>query len=766
MNVYLLLATLNLCLGGLVFLLGLVIFRENPGQRLNRLVSLMLFFGGFGAVVAAIGLLAGRSTTSAVGGQAVSDLLQNVAYVWEFYFPTLFMFASIFPAERGYARRSWRIPLLPWRPGFGVLVFAPHVFHFALTAVITRWHAPVALPKLGALHYLAPVVDLIAVVTRLFLFVHQALFSLVDLGFGIATVVLLFDSIRRTTVPRLRQQLRVVAVGLTASLICYSFTTSVPALFNYKLADSVKAVLTIVALTLGSGSIAYSVVRYKFLDARLLARRGILYALASAALVGVYLIVASRLQGFLTQMFRADARVFEPVFLIVALALFQPAIAQLEQLLDQMFLKDPGDYRNVIRQLGRDLQTTIDLDELLHRTVHTLGDALLLKSAWVVAFTRQGPVVRTAGDRVPLDGELQRLTAVLPRVGTEQSSWRLSDHVEGLDRDEQALLADELGVSLLVPLRWRGEMVGALLLGDKVTRMNYTSEDVTLLTNLAGQLSVSLQNALLLRDRVAVARFEEEMNLARQIQRTSLLSVFPQLPGLEVHAVFRPSKHVGGDFYDVVDAGDGTFLIAIADVSGKGVPAALLSSMLQASLRTQAPTAAGLGDILCSINSLLYRSSSIRQFATFFLARVNPATRALTFSNAGHNWPVVSRARGGHALLERGGTVLGILEGARFEEDRLTLGPGDRLVCYTDGVTEAANAVGEQFGEERLYALIEAMPRDLGADEIAERILAGLALHLGDAEPQDDVTVLVLRALEVVTAGGDGESEAVAVAVE
>jgi serine phosphatase RsbU (regulator of sigma subunit) len=764
MNVYLLLATLNLCLGGLVFLLGLVIFRENPGQRLNRLVALMLFFGGFGAVVAAVALLAGRSATSAVGGQAVSDLLQNVAYVWEFYFPTLFMFASIFPTERGYARRSWRIPLLPWQPGFGVLVFAPHLFHFALTAVITNWHPAIALPKLGALQYLRPAFDLVGVVTRLFLFVHQALFSLVDLGFGVATVVLLFDSIRRTTVPRLRQQLRVVAIGLTASLVCYSLTTSLPGLFNYKLADSVKAALTIVALTLGPGSIAYSVVRYKFLDARLLARRGILYALASAALVGVYLVVASRLQGFMTQMFRADARVFEPVFLIVALALFQPAIAQLEQMLDQMFLRDPADYRNVIRQLGRDLQTTIDLDELLGRTVHTLSDAMLLKSALVVALTRQGPVARVAGGRTLTDAELRWLATMLPRVGAEQATWRMSDHVEGLDAEEQRVLASELGVSLLVPLRWHGEMVGAMLLGDKITGVNHTSEDETLLANLAGQLSVSLQNALLLRDRVSVARFEEELNLARQIQRTSLLSVFPELQGLEVHAVFRPSKHVGGDFYDVVDAGDGTFLIAIADVSGKGVPAALLSSMLQASLRTQAATA-GLGDILRSINTLLYRSSSIRQFATFFLARINPATRSLEFSNAGHNWPIVSRAMGGRALLDRGGTVLGILEGARFEEDRLTLSPGDRLVCYTDGVTEAANADRDQFGEERLYELIESMPRDLGAAEIAERILAGLAVHLGDQEPQDDITVLVLRALEPVGVGEDGETQREAVAV-
>ncbi len=759
MNVNLLLATLNLCLGGLVFLLGLVIFRENPSERVNRLVASMLFCGGFGAVIAAIGLLAGRSASSAVGGQAVSDLLQNVAYVWEFYFPTLFMFASIFPTERGYARRSWSIPFLPWQTGFGILVFAPHVFHFLLTAVITNWHPAVVIPKLGTLHYLNPALDLFAVVTRLFLFVHQQLFSLVDLGFGAATVVLLYDSIRRTTVPRLRQQLQTVAIGLTASLICYSFTTSLPALFNYKLAASVKAVLTIVALTLGPGSIAYSVVRYKFLDARLLARRGILYALSSAALVGLYLLVVGRLQGFLGQMFGSDARVFEPVFLIVALALFQPAIAQLEQLLDGMFLKDPSDYRNVIRQLGRELQTTIDLDELLNRTVRTLGDALLVKTAAIVAFTRQGPVAQTTAGHGLDEAQLRRIATLLPHVSNEQSSWRASDPIDGLDEAEQEELRNGLGVSLLVPLRWRNETVGALLLGDKLTGMTHTSEDVTLLTNLAGQLSVSLQNALLLRDRVAVARFEEEMNLARQIQRTSLLSVFPELPGLEVHAMFSPSKHVGGDFYDVVDAGDGTFLIAIADVSGKGVPAALLSSMLQASLRTQATSSTGLGDILRSINTLLYRSTSIRQFATFFLARINPATRTLEFSNAGHNWPVVSHARGGRALLERGGTVLGILEGAKFEEDRLTLMPGDRLVCYTDGVTEAANPSNEQYGEERLYALIDDMPRDLCAREIAERMLADLAEHLSGEEPQDDVTILVLRALDTAAVTPDAEPE-------
>lgn len=759
MTPYLALSTLNLCLGGLVFLLGFVIFRENPGQRLNRLVALLLFFGGFSAVLAAAGLLAGRAASPTTSAQAVSQLLQNMSYVWELYFPTLFMFASIFPEERRYARGKWKLPWKLWSPGFGVLVFAQHVFHFALTLAVTVWRPSLDVSGFGLLKYFGPMIRVAGVVVGVFLLIHKELFSLVNLGFGAATMVLLLDSYRRTRVRRLKQQLGVIGVGLSASLVCYSLTTSIPGLLNYNVPESLRSLLTILALTLGPGSIAYSIVRYKFLDAKLLARRGILYALASAALVGVYLVIVSRIHRFVSQVSGADARVLEPVFLIVALALFQPVTARLEEMLDRMFLKDPSDYRNVVRQLGRELQTTIDLDALLDRTVRTLADALLLRTAHLVAFTREGPVART-GSGAPLsDARLGALAAVLPRVSAQQTSYRMSDRVEGLTLDDQRVLQDDPPLSLLVPLRWRGEMVGALLLGEKVTGMDITSEDVGLLTTLASQVSVSLQNALLLRDRVAVARFEEELNLARQIQRTSLLSEFPLMPRCEVYAVYLPSKQVGGDFYDVVPGGDGTFLVAIADVSGKGVPAALLSSMLQAALRTQAESRAPLSSVLGNINSLLYKSTSIHQFATFFLARIHPAALRLEFSNAGHNWPIVLRAGGGRVLLQRGGTVLGILQDVDYEEDEIALAPGDRVVFYTDGVTEAANREYEQFGEQRVADCVEALPPGIGAREIAERLLARLHDFLGDAEPQDDITILVLRALEPVDSGSEPRLE-------
>jgi serine phosphatase RsbU (regulator of sigma subunit) len=244
------------------------------------------------------------------------------------------------------------------------------------------------------------------------------------------------------------------------------------------------------------------------------------------------------------------------------------------------------------------------------------------------------------------------------------------------------------------------------------------------------------------------ARTEEELKLARRIQRSFLLSQFPERPRLEVHAVNISSKQVSGDFYDVVPAGEHAFLLAIADVAGKGVGAALMSSMLQASLRTQANRVESVAEILRAINTLIYRSAAVHQFATFFLARIDEDTLRMRYSNAGHNYPIVFRADGSRTTLERGGTVVGILESTPFEEDTIALQAGDRVVFYTDGISEAADAGGELFGEERLEALVAALPGTLTARDVTERILDGVRAHLGATEAGDDMTVMVLRVLD------------------
>jgi serine phosphatase RsbU (regulator of sigma subunit) len=242
------------------------------------------------------------------------------------------------------------------------------------------------------------------------------------------------------------------------------------------------------------------------------------------------------------------------------------------------------------------------------------------------------------------------------------------------------------------------------------------------------------------------ARSDQELTLARRIQRSFLLSNFPARPRLEVHAVNWSSRQVSGDFYDVVPVGNEGLLIAVADVSGKGVPAALLSSMLQASLRTQAGSERSVAAMMHKINALVCQRADTGQFATVFLAWIDERSLTLRYTNAGHNFPVLL-GRNGHRLLDRGGTVVGIAEGLSWEEEEVALEAGDRLLLYTDGVSEGTNASGEMFGEERLYALLDGAPPDLPAPALVDRVLEGLRGFLGEVEPNDDVTVLALRVL-------------------
>jgi serine phosphatase RsbU (regulator of sigma subunit) len=247
------------------------------------------------------------------------------------------------------------------------------------------------------------------------------------------------------------------------------------------------------------------------------------------------------------------------------------------------------------------------------------------------------------------------------------------------------------------------------------------------------------------RASVGRARAEEELNLARRIQESFFVRDFPALERLDVHAVNVSSREVSGDFYDFVPAGPGRWLVAIADVTGKGVPAALLSSMLQASLRTQAGSEESPARIVANMNRLAYRSTHTDQFATFFMARLDEGDLSLAYTNAGHNPPLVVRRGGTLEMLETGGVIVGILEEFPYAEDTIRLNEGDLLFAYTDGVTEAMGPAGEFYGEERLHPLLASLPAGTTAKAAVERVLADVERFLDGRECGDDLTLLAIR---------------------
>ena len=242
--------------------------------------------------------------------------------------------------------------------------------------------------------------------------------------------------------------------------------------------------------------------------------------------------------------------------------------------------------------------------------------------------------------------------------------------------------------------------------------------------------------------RRAERRASREQEDAQAMQRALLPSSLPAVPGCELAARWTPALAFGGDCYDVVRLSDTRFAISVADVCGKGLAAALLMSNLQASVRAFASTDATPHSVAAKVNAALVRNEGLRRFVTFFYAVYDTATRELTFANAGHNPPLVVSADGTVKRLCTGGMVLGVFDTSQFEQEQIRLSPGDRVVLFTDGIVEAENACGDEFGDGRLTHAVVDRPT-ASAAALVDRIFEQVT-RFTTGPLQDDATVLVL----------------------
>ena len=240
------------------------------------------------------------------------------------------------------------------------------------------------------------------------------------------------------------------------------------------------------------------------------------------------------------------------------------------------------------------------------------------------------------------------------------------------------------------------------------------------------------------------ARHAREQEEARLIQRTLLPAAMPQITTCDVAARWQPASGIGGDCYDIVRFSASRFGVSIADVVGKGLPAALLMSNLQAAVRAFATEDARPSHVTANVNRLLFRNIAVGKFVTFAYAIVDAAAGVIDFANAGHNPPLLIRANGDVERLGATGIVLGVFPDGIYEDRRVPFNAGDRLICYTDGITEAEDGDGVEFGEDRLLAAVKTCRPEDSATRVLETATATLALWTGGSA-QDDATLIVVH---------------------
>jgi len=344
------------------------------------------------------------------------------------------------------------------------------------------------------------------------------------------------------------------------------------------------------------------------------------------------------------------------------------------------------------------------------------------------AYTNKGPVFRASS---PVDDE-----ALTGRVV----------YIEDVRDDPRVFYRDNMVregiVSLLTAgVLYRGQPIGVLRVYTK-QRQRFRRVQVNLLRAVAAQAAIAIANARLLEERLRAAVTERQLALAGEVQARMMSVAPPRHPALEIASAFLPSSHVGGDFCDVFELLDGRIAAVVADVVGKGIPAALLTASIRGALRATTECVSDLGVMLTRLNRHVLRETKSSEFATLLIIAIDPAQRRLSYASAGHD-PLLLLRQGEVQTLAEGSLVLGI--GAEvYQEYTLPLEPGDFLLLYTDGAIDAMNFAGDMFGRRQLTESVAACA-GFPAQQALNSILWDVRRFIGLADQSDDLTLIAVR---------------------
>jgi sigma-B regulation protein RsbU (phosphoserine phosphatase) len=408
-----------------------------------------------------------------------------------------------------------------------------------------------------------------------------------------------------------------------------------------------------------------------------------------------------------------------------------------------------SDRLELLYRLSQAFNSSLDLDEVLSRVMDEVIAALGAERGFLMLRDGAGELVfrvaRGLDHRAIQAPEFQVSRGVVERVALEGQPQLTSDaQSEEWLSGRPSVMSLGLRSVMCVPLQLKGTTMGVIYVDNRLQAGIFTEADLDLLSAIASSAAIAIENARLYQVAVEKGRMERELQVAREVQTSLIPRRTPDVAGWDFAARWRPALEVSGDFYDFVPA-DGRLGVVIGDVSDKGMPAALFMALSRSIIRASVTSVPSPAGAIRQANRLISADSTNSMFVTLFFAQLDPASGELAYVNAGHNPPLLCRAGQEELMaLERTGLPLGLFEFTDFEAREVRLDPGDSLVLYTDGVTEAIDVQQREFGEERLRRVLLEV-RGASAEAMAAAVEEALRAFTGAAAPSDDITYLILK---------------------
>jgi phosphoserine phosphatase RsbU/P len=407
------------------------------------------------------------------------------------------------------------------------------------------------------------------------------------------------------------------------------------------------------------------------------------------------------------------------------------------------------DLLSIVSQVGIALLPRTSLEDTLKMTIDLVFQAIPAERGFL--FLKENDeltckIARGAHESaLPASSQVQLSRSITNKVLSEGASVLTSDAMhDPRFQSQHSVVLSQIRSVMAVPLA-SGEEIFGMVYVDNPFDNRFTEEDLKVLTTIASVASIKIEHERLLDERLEKRRMEEELKVASEIQMRLQPFAPPKLDGWDMTGVSFPCREIGGDYYDFIHRKrDSHLIVAVGDVSGKGTGAALLMSSLHAAVRAQSQIGAPISEVMSEINQYIFENSPSNKFLTLFYGELDPLTGTLSYSNGGHNAPMLVRRLGELERLDTGGLPIGMMQDVAYQQASVELECGDVLVIYSDGITESINEREEEFDEERL---IDVVKKNLGrsASGIRDRIDEALSRFVGTTPPVDDMTLMIIK---------------------
>ncbi len=708
----------SILVGAVFLIIGILVFRRKPQDPRAFIFFLMsaiasaFFFAAY-EHKPVLGFDVVGSWTIA---QIVITTMQGMAVL---LLPSLFLhFALIFPKERPVVKKHPQIFI--WIYGLTALVGIT-------AAALIATKGPVARSSEGD--------------ATLLLFLIVGLTVLLWFWFyTIATCVALFRSYRESGIEEKQQ----VCWPLLGTLLVVSCPFVVPIVktawgalhgrwVEINISIGYEGVPNLIYLLIPI-SFAFGILKYRLMDIDLIIKKTIIYASVTGIVLILYFALVFGLGGLVVESIGVKSQWVTIFFTLAIAAVFIPLRNRVQNVVDRRFFRKKYDYPTALKTLSREFSQAVEQQAMLKLVAEHLQPVLQNRS--VVIFSRgtyERAYVASAKAGLP-DEILGQLKFEIDSQLLVMMDSPFEVHTKDFPETEKLTLR-KAGSAFIVPVKLKNELVGLISLGTKLSDEDYDAEDKDFLASVAEQMAVGV-------DRIRLREQERDFEKTREIQQGLLPKQIPQLPGYEIACAWQPARAVAGDYYDVIKLSESALGICIADVVGKGMPAALLMSNLQAIVRAMASEDMPSKQLCEKVNRVISSNMTPGKFITFFYCLLEAQNKKLVYSNAGHNRPILFHQDGSWLELKEGGLALGMSRERNYEQGEIELKSGDRLLLFTDGVTEVVNAEREEFGEERLIDLL-ANNLNLRAAELQKKVVEAVTEFSG-GDFQDDITLVII----------------------